>query len=51
LVGAIYRGLCRSKTPADFINKTSIIEEEADETAFWLETIRKMQLMSGSGQC
>ncbi len=38
-VAANYRALCRSKSSADFINKTSIIEEEADETALWLELI------------
>jgi four helix bundle protein len=36
-VAANYRALCRSKSINDFINKTSIIEEEADETALWLE--------------
>ncbi|HEY5792742.1 MAG TPA: four helix bundle protein, partial [Chthoniobacterales bacterium] len=38
-VAANYRSLCRSKSLPDFINKTSIIEEEADETCFWLELI------------
>ena len=38
-VAANYRALCRAKSRADFINKTSIIEEEADETSFWLELI------------
>ncbi len=38
-VGSNYRALCRSKSIKDFINKTSIIEEEADETAFWLELL------------
>jgi four helix bundle protein len=38
-VAANYRALCRSKSAADFINKTSVIEEEADETALWLELI------------
>jgi four helix bundle protein len=38
-VAANYRALCRSKSRADFINKTSIVEEEADETGFWLELI------------
>jgi four helix bundle protein len=38
-VAANYRALCRSKSSADFINKTSIIEEEADESALWLELI------------
>jgi four helix bundle protein len=36
-VGANYRALCRAKSRADFINKTSIVEEEADESGFWLE--------------
>ena len=36
-VAANYRALCRSKSRADFINKTSIVEEEADESCFWLE--------------
>ena len=43
---ANYRALCRGKSRADFINKTSIIEEEADETAFWLEMIGKMHLLT-----
>ena len=45
-VAANYRALCRSKSRADFVNKTSIIEEEADETAFWLEMIRDAGLAS-----
>jgi four helix bundle protein len=36
-VGANYRSLCRSKSRADFINKTIVVEEEADESSFWLE--------------
>jgi four helix bundle protein len=36
-VGANFRALCRAKSRADFIHKTSVVEEEADETGFWLE--------------
>ena len=36
-VGANYRAACRSKSKADFINKLSIVEEEADESEYWLE--------------
>jgi four helix bundle protein len=36
-VGANYRALCRAKSRADFVHKTSIVEEEADESCFWLE--------------
>ena len=38
-VAANYRALCRAESRADFINKTSIVEEEADESSFWLELI------------
>jgi four helix bundle protein len=47
-VAANYRALCRSKSRADFINKTSIIEEEADESAFWLELIVDAGLMGAA---
>jgi four helix bundle protein len=36
-VGANYRASQRAKSSADFINKLKIVEEEADESLFWLE--------------
>lgn len=45
-VAANYRALCRAKSRADFINKTSIVEEEADESCFWLELLIERQLLS-----
>ncbi|MBX2827670.1 MAG: four helix bundle protein [Flavobacteriaceae bacterium] len=36
-VGANYRAACRAKSSADFINKLKIVEEEADESMFFLE--------------
>ena len=44
-VAANYRALCRAKSRADFINKTSIIEEEADESCFWLELLIDRRLL------
>jgi four helix bundle protein len=38
-VEANYRAACRSRSKADFINKLGIVEEEADETLFWLEML------------
>jgi four helix bundle protein len=38
-VAANYRAACRAKSPADFIAKMGIVEEEADESLFWLELI------------
>ena len=38
-VGANYRAACRAKSNADFINKLKIVEEEADESIYFLELI------------
>jgi four helix bundle protein len=36
-VAANYRSACRARSRRDFIAKMAIVEEEADETQFWLE--------------
>lgn len=36
---ANYRAACRSKSIRDFINKLKMVEEELDETDFWLSVI------------
>jgi four helix bundle protein len=36
-VGANYRSACRARSHADFIAKMGIVEEEADESLYWLE--------------
>jgi len=33
---ANYHAACRAKSKADFINKLKIVEEELDESVFWL---------------
>ena len=38
-VGANYRAACRAKSQADFISKMGIVEEEADESLFWMELL------------
>jgi len=38
-VGANYRAACRAKSSADMIAKLAIVEEEADESMFWLEIL------------
>ena len=42
---ANYRAACRARSTADFISKLSIVEEEADETLFWLELIKEMEIV------
>jgi four helix bundle protein len=43
-VAANYRSACRARSKADFISKLSIVEEEADESLFWLEIIKEMKI-------
>ena len=43
-VAANYRAALRGKSRADFVNKITIVLEEADETAFWLELIERSEL-------
>lgn len=38
-IGANYRAACRGKSKADFIAKLGIVEEESDESCYWLEIL------------
>ncbi|HEU4718156.1 MAG TPA: four helix bundle protein [Bacteroidia bacterium] len=44
-VAANYHAACRGKSKADFINKINIVEEEADESLFWLEIITETKML------
>ncbi|MBA3385970.1 MAG: four helix bundle protein [Chthoniobacterales bacterium] len=44
-VGANYRAACRARSRAEFIAKIGVVEEEANETAFWLELIIESGLL------
>jgi four helix bundle protein len=44
-VGANYRAACRGRSKAEFIAKLGTVEEEADESAYWLELIVDAGLM------
>ncbi|MCA1603264.1 MAG: four helix bundle protein [Acidobacteria bacterium] len=39
-----YRASCRAKSQADFIAKMGIVEEEADETIYWMELLVESDL-------
>jgi four helix bundle protein len=43
-IAANYRAACRGKSKADFIAKLGTVEEEADESVFWLELIKDLQV-------
>ena len=43
-VGANYRAACRGKSKADMLYKLAIVEEEADETLYWLELLLEAEI-------
>ena len=45
---ANYRAACRSRSKTEFIAKLGTVEEEADETAFWLELIIEGSLLTAA---
>jgi four helix bundle protein len=44
-VGANYRAACRGRSKAEFISKLGTVEEEADESAYWMELIIAERLL------
>jgi four helix bundle protein len=44
-VGANYRAACRAKSRRDFVAKMGIVEEEADETSYWIELLIDAELI------
>jgi len=44
-VAANYRAVCKARSRADFISKLGIVEEEVDESVFWLEFLVESQMM------
>ena len=45
-VGANYRSACRGRSTADVIAKLRIVEEEADESIYWMELLVESKLLS-----
>lgn len=45
-VGANYRASCRARSKADFIEKMGLVEEEADETIYWMELLVESGLIT-----
>ena len=44
-VGANYRAACRGRSPADMIAKLKIVEEEADESCYWMELLIEAKIV------
>lgn len=47
-VGANYRAACRARSTREFIAKLGIVEEEADESLYWLELLIATETMDVS---
>lgn len=47
-VAANYRAACRGKSRADFISKMGTVEEEADESALWIEMIGEADILAAA---
>jgi four helix bundle protein len=45
-VAANYRAACRARSKPEFVVKLGVVEEEAGESAFWLELIIGTDLLS-----
>ena len=48
-VGANYRAACRARSVAEFVAKLGNVEEEADESAYWLELFEESGIAGGDG--
>jgi four helix bundle protein len=44
-IGANYRDACRAKSTADMIAKLGTVEEEADESLYWMELLVDAEIM------
>jgi four helix bundle protein len=47
-VAANYRAACRARSKPEFVAKLGVVEEEPDESAFWLELIIETDLLSAA---
>ena len=44
-VGSNYRAACRAKSNADFISKMGTVEEETDESLYWMELLIEAEIV------
>jgi four helix bundle protein len=45
-IGANYRAACRSRSKVEFISKIRVVEEEADESVYWIELVKESRIRS-----
>jgi four helix bundle protein len=44
-IGANYRAACRGKSTADMLAKLAVVEEEADESIYWMELLAESKIV------
>ncbi|MDR0901138.1 MAG: four helix bundle protein [Opitutaceae bacterium] len=44
-VASNYRAACRGRSKAEFVAKLGIVEEESDESSFWLEIVEEAEML------
>ena len=44
-VGANYRAACRGRSQKEFVAKLGIVEEECDETLYWIELLIEANIL------
>ena len=44
-VGANYRSACHARSQADFVAKMGVVEEEIDESIYWMELISDAKMI------
>ncbi len=44
-IGANYRAACRARSSAEFVAKLQIALEESDESMYWLELLREVEML------
>ena len=49
-IDANYRAACRARSKAEFIAKIGIFVEETDETIYWLELAKEVNLLSANNE-
>ena len=47
-IGANYRAACRAKSNPDILAKLAVVEEEADESLYWMELLIEADIVPAS---
>ncbi len=46
-IGANYRAACRARSASEFVSKMHTVQEEADESQYWIELLHSCKFITG----